>query len=241
MKSDKKSLDKGTVILAVNLVFALLIWILDGLYIRYGAFSVKIVTSLAFTLMGIVNLTYLVLSGHKDLKFSAVMVGGLTFAMLGDVILEIHFIVGAALFAVGHVLFFLSYCFLRKPSLFDFLLGGVIMILAVLFITLAPIFNFSNDVVMEIVCVVYAAVISLMVGKAIGDFVKLKSWLTFAIALGSLLFFFSDLMLLLNVFSTVKAYVGALCLATYYPAECLLAFSVYLAKRHEELQSASAD
>ena len=234
MESEKKSLDLTTVILAVNLAIALFIWILDGLYIRYGAFSVKIVTSLLFTVMGFVNLVYLVLTKHNDLKFPSVMVAGLTFAMLGDIILEIHFIVGAALFAVGHVLFFASYCFLRKPSLVDFLLGGVIMVFAVLFITLAPIFDFSDDILMEIVCIVYAAVISLMVGKAIGDFVKLKSWLTFAIALGSLLFFFSDLMLLLNVFSSVKMYVGALCLATYYPAECLLAFSIYLARRAED-------
>ena len=234
MESEKKPVDIGTVILAVNLAFALLVWILDGLYIRYGAFSVKIVTSLLFTVMGIVNLVYLILTKHGDLKFPSVMVAGLTFAMLGDVILEIQFIVGAVLFAVGHVLFFVSYCFLRKPSLVDFLLGGVIMLLAVLFITLAPIFDFSGDVAMEIVCVVYAMVISLMVGKAIGDFIKLKSWLTFAIALGSVLFFFSDLMLLLNVFSSVKMYVGALCLATYYPAECLLAFSVFLAKKIQD-------
>ena len=231
METDKKQLDIGTVMLAVNLAFGLLVWILDGLYIRYGAFSVKIVTSLLFTAMGIVNLLYLILTKHRDLKFPVIMVAGLAFAMLGDVILEIQFIVGAALFAVGHVLFFVSYCFLRKPALVDFIIGGVIMLFAVLFITLAPIFDFTGDVVMEIVCVVYAIVISLMVGKAIGDFVKLKSWLTFAIALGSVLFFFSDLMLLLNVFSTVEKYVGALCLATYYPAECLLAFSVFLAKR----------
>lgn len=231
MESNKKSMDINTVVLAVNLALALLIWILDGLYIRYGAFSVKIITSLMFAVMGGVNLAYLILTKHKGFKFPAVMVAGLVLAMLGDVILEIHFIAGAVLFAIGHVLFFVSYCFLRKYAFTDFLCGGLIAFLSVLFITFAPIFDFSGDIAMEIVCIIYAIVISLMVGKAICNFAADHSWLTFIIMLGSLLFFFSDLMLLLNVFSSVEKYVGALCLSTYYPAECLLAFSVYLAKQ----------
>ncbi|MDE6294380.1 MAG: lysoplasmalogenase, partial [Clostridiales bacterium] len=109
--------------------------------------------------------------------------------------------------------------------------GAFIAFLSVLFIVVAPIFDFSGDIAMEVVCVVYALVISLMVGKAICNFAVDRSWLTFIIMLGSLLFFFSDLMLLLNVFSSVEKYVGALCLSTYYPAECLLAFSVFLARK----------
>ncbi|MDE5562769.1 MAG: lysoplasmalogenase [Clostridiales bacterium] len=236
MEQNKKPLDINTVILAVNLAFVLFIMILNGLYIRYGAFSVKVVTSLAFAIMGGVNLLYLILTKHDSFKFPAVMVAGLFLAMLGDVILEIHFIAGAVLFALGHVLFLVSYCFLRKFNFVDFLCGAFIAFLAVLFITLAPIFDFSDDIAMEIVCIVYAIVISMMVGKAICNFAADCSWLTFIIMIGSLLFFFSDLMLLLNVFSSIQKYVGSLCLATYYPAECLLAFSVYLAKRDAELR-----
>ncbi|MDE7163839.1 MAG: lysoplasmalogenase [Clostridiales bacterium] len=231
MESNKKSLNIKTVILAVDLALALLIWILDGVYIRYGAFSVKIVTSLLFAVMGGVNLVYLILTKHKDFNFPSIMVAGLVFAMLGDVILEIHFIAGAVLFAIGHVLFFVSYCFLRKYTFVDFLCGAFIAFLSVLFIVFAPIFDFSGDIAMEAVCIVYAIVISLMVGKAICNFAVNSTWLTFIIMIGSLLFFFSDLMLLLNVFSSVEKYVGALCLSTYYPAECLLAFSVFLSRK----------
>lgn len=230
MESNKKSLDIHTVVLAVNLALVLFIWIGDGLYIRHGAFSVKVITSLMFAVMGGVNLAYLILIKHGNYKFPIVMDAGLFLAMLGDVILEIHFIAGAVLFAIGHILFFASYCFLRKYTFVDFLIGAVIALFSVLFIAFAPIFDFADDIAMEAVCIIYAIVISLMVGKAICNFAVDRSWLTFIIMIGSLLFFFSDLMLLLNVFSTIEKYVGVLCLATYYPAECLLAFSVYLAK-----------
>ena len=228
MKSDKNSLNINTVILAVNLGLALALWIGDGLYIRYGAFSVKIITSILFAVMGAVNLLYIFLARQGNKRFACVLVAGLVLAMLGDIILEIHFIAGAVLFALGHVLFLVSYSFLRKFTFVDFLIGAFIGFLSILFITLAPIFDFSDDIAMEIVCIVYALVISLMVGKAICNFAVDRNWLTFVIMIGSLLFFFSDLMLLLNVFSSIDKYVGALCLATYYPAECLLAFSVYL-------------
>ena len=232
METRKKPISINDVILAVNLVLVLFIQIGNGLYIRYGAFSVKVVTSLMFAIMGGVNPSYLILTKHKDFKFPSIMTAGLVFAMLGDVILEIQFTAGAALFAVGHILFLVAYCFLRKLDFTDVLLGGFIAFLSVLFITLAPIFDFSDDIAMEAVCIIYAIVISLMVGKAVCNFIADKKWLTFVIMIGSLLFFFSDLMLLLNVFSNIDKYVGALCLATYYPAECLLAFSIFRA-RHD--------
>ena len=55
---------------------------------------------------------------------------------------------------------------------------------------------------------------------------KEKSTLNLIILIGSVLFFLSDFMLLFNVFSSVSAVFGILCLALYYPAEFLLAHSI---------------
>ena len=151
---------------------------------------------------------------------------GLVFAMLGDVILEIHFIAGAALFAIGHVFYFVAYTVDERFKPTDLIYTACILVPAILLITLAPCFDFGG-VLMEVVCVVYATVISFMVGKAIANFVRVRDKKHLIVMLGSILFFTSDLMLLFNVFTSLP-YFGALCLATYYPAEILLAFSVFL-------------
>ena len=89
---------------------------------------------------------------------------------------------------------------------------------------------------MEVVVVVYAIIISFMVGKAISNWMdgllkeKKSKPLELVIVLGSLLFFFSDCMLLLNVFADFPKVVDVLCLATYYPAQILLATSIYIYK-----------
>ncbi|MBQ3047627.1 MAG: lysoplasmalogenase, partial [Clostridia bacterium] len=89
----------------------------------------------------------------------------------------------------------------------------------------APFFNF-DEAIMMIVCLVYALIISLMVGKTISNLITQKSLLNIVLVIGSILFFISDLMLLLNVFGGLPEITDILCLATYYPAQCFLAFSI---------------
>ena len=207
----------------------LMLWILAGdvCYIVLEGLVLKSLTSALFVVLGLVNLSYVVLRQNKSLKFPIIMVVGLVFAMCGDIVLEVGFVVGAVLFAVGHVFYFVAYCFLQKFKWIDLVYGAVIFVPSVLFITLAPIFDFGG-ILMEIVCVVYAVIISCMVGKSISNLVSKRNLQNLIIMIGSILFFFSDLMLLLNVFASLPRVVGVLCLATYYPAEWLLGFSIFL-------------
>lgn len=211
----------------INAVLALLVLVGDVLYITLSVLAIKGVTSFMFVLIGVVNLVFVILNKNRSLKFPILMLMGLTFAMLGDIILNIKFIFGAALFALGHVFFFVSYCSLLKLDWKDLIYGAIIFVPAVLFITLAPIFNFGG-MLMEVVCIVYAVIISCMVGKAISNLIKNKSVLNIVIVVGSCLFFFSDLMLLLHVFASFPHIIDILCLITYYPAECLLGYSILL-------------
>ena len=212
--------------LTLNLLCAVLIWVGDCLYLQTGALVAKGLTSALFVVMGAVNLVYLILNKHHDYRFPALLLTGLVFAMLGDIILNIHFISGAALFAIGHLWFFVAYCFVQKFHWTDLLYGAAILVPSLLFITLAPLLDFGG-VLMEVVCVIYAVIISLMVGKAIANLVHAKNWPCLIIMVGSILFFFSDLMLLLNVFGNVSRICDTLCLATYYPAETLLAWAIF--------------
>ena len=207
----------------LNAILLLAIIALDVVYIIIGGILIKSITSACFVLVGIVNLAYTI-KCKTNLKFPIFMLVGLVFAMLGDIILEVQFIVGAALFAIGHIFFFVSYCMLIKFDWKDLIYGAVIFVPSMLFIVLAPIFDFGG-ILMEIVCIVYALIISFMVGKAISNYVKQKNVVNLIILIGSIMFFLSDLMLLLNVFAHLPV-VGIICLVLYYPAEFLLAFSI---------------
>lgn len=214
------------IFIGINIALAALIMVGDIFYMLYGALLVKSITSAGFVLLGVINLIYALKNGTSYKKFAITMVVGLFFAMLGDILLEIEFIVGALLFALGHVCYFIAYCFVIGFKLKDLIYGAIIFVPSVLFITLAPIFDFGG-IVMELVCVFYAIIISCMVGKTISNLVQQKTLLNILLVVGSCLFFFSDLMLLLNVFGNISSTVtGALCLITYYPAECLLAYSL---------------
>ncbi len=210
---------------SINLLFLLSIIILDIFYIIYGGLILKSITSFLFFALGIINLIFVIKLKTGKLKFSIFLLIGLFFAMLGDILLEINFIIGAIFFAIGHLLYFTAFCYLEKFKWKDLIYGMIIFIPSMLLILLYPNFNFDG-ILMESLCLIYAFVISFMVGKSISIFIDKKSIDRLIILVGTILFFFSDLMLLFNVFSEVNNIFNILCLATYYPAEFLLAFSI---------------
>lgn len=209
----------------VNVIAFLLTMLFDVLYMVFGRLYLKATASIFFVLLGAFNLVIALKNKTELKKFCILILVGLFFAMLGDIILNIHFISGAVLFAVGHIFFFTSYCCLTKQNWKDFLCSAIIFVPSLLVITLVPAFDFGG-ILMELVCVVYALIISCMVGKALSNYITNRNQLSLIILIGSVLFFFSDLMLLLNVFGGVGVWASVLCLSTYYPAEILLASSI---------------
>ena len=152
---------------------------------------------------------------------------GLILACLGDYLILFDFIKGAASFALGHVCFVVAYYSLKRIKKWDILVSSGLFIGCLIFLLCCPLITFDNPL-FQIVCILYALIISLMVGKAVGNLIQDRNITTVTIALSSLLFFFSDLMLVLGWFVKTVEWADNVCLATYYPALSFLAFSMLL-------------
>ena len=155
------------------------------------------------------------------------MLAGFILAMLGDIIVVYNFIAIAAIFAMGHVFFILAYNSLKKYCKTDICISAILFALGGGFLMFCPWLDFSSPV-LKVVCIVYAVIISNMLGKALGNFLSMKKSYLAAMALGSGLFFFSDLMLCISKFSDSSILTDYLCMGTYYPALCVLAFAICL-------------
>ena len=195
-------------------------------YWYFGGLRVKTIASLLFVLLGLVNVAYAVKTPARNRKFPAVMLSGLFFAMLGDVTLGKNFILGAALFALGHALYFAAFCTRTPFQRGDLLPSAIIFAGSAAFLLLYPQFDFGGAV-MQAVCMVYALIISGMVGKAFSNLRRENNRTNAIIAVGSAMFYFSDLMLVLFYFADAPRIVDTLCLFTYYPGQCVLAHSLY--------------
>ena len=101
-----------------------------------------------------------------------------------------------------------------------------IFVLAVLIIKLSPNLVFE-PAILEWVCLAYALIISLMVGKAVSVFAKERNRFTVLLFVGVLLFVISDVALIFNMFADGGRITRILCLFTYYPANCILAHSMF--------------
>lgn len=219
---------KNKILLAVNTAIIATIFILNYFYQSNGFdFTLKCICSGGFALLGIINLCYALITKQVGIRFHIGMSAGLLLAFLGDVLIGYDFIVGAAIFAVGHICFVIAYCFLQKFSVRDLIPSGILFLGALIFLLFCPLLTFEVPI-FKVVCIVYALIISLMLGKAIGNLIKEQNALTITIATASTLFFFSDLMLVFDWFIGLWSWTDHACMGTYYPALCLLAFAMYI-------------
>ena len=197
-------------------------------YDQFGGLWLKAVTSGWFVLLGIVNFIYFrqPCNSGKASRFPLLMLIGLLLCFAADIILNITFIPGALIFAIGHIFYFAAYCGLLKFEKRDLLPSVFIFIPSASLVLFVPIFDFGFAL-MQYIILLYALIISLMVGKSIANMKRNRNSLTSLIVFGSCLFFFSDLMLLLCYFAGAPQITDSLCLFTYYPGQYLLAHSLY--------------
>ena len=130
-------------ILFFNLVLSVLILTGDVFYILYDELWIKSITSIGFVLIALINFIYLLKVNKNNLVFAMFMLIGLIFAMFGDILLEIEFVIGAILFAVGHIFYFVAYTRLVKFNWKDLIFGVCIFVPATILILVAPIFEFE--------------------------------------------------------------------------------------------------
>lgn len=195
----------------------------DLLYLNFGGLWLKGLTSFGFFLQGLGNGLFCrgTHSPERE-RFVRRMCGGLFLCFVADVIINLDFMSGALIFGLGHVLYVLAYCCLSPMCERDLKISGAVFAFSALVLLGLPMLDFGSGL-MKFVCILYALVISLMVGKAVGNCLRLKERMTAVMAAGSILFFLSDLMLLLDVFADAPRITIWLCLLFYYPAQCLLA------------------
>lgn len=195
-------------------------------YDREGGLWLKGVTSAWFVLLGAVNLAFGRKTGRRNVCFLVLVEMALLVTMTADVLLGIHFMLGTVVFALGHIVYFAAFCFLEKPGRRDLcliLLCGAVS----LFLALGtPYIRVGNSPMKELL-IVYAVVISCMLGKAVGNLIARPSPARWLAAVGGFLFWFSDLMLALNLFGVGGRTAGTLCMYTYWPGQIILAHSLF--------------
>lgn len=188
-------------------------------------FTLKCICSGSFALLGVINLVYSLATKADNKKFYIGMSAGLILAFLGDVLIGYDFIVGAATFALGHVCFVVAYCFMQRMQRLDFIISGSLFLGCLIFLLFCPLLTF-DVAIFRVVCIIYALIISMMLGKAVGNFVREKTLINGTIAVASVLFFFSDLMLVFDWFIGLWSWTDHACMGTYYPALCFLALAM---------------
>ena len=216
-------MSKATKILTC--IFIVLTLIVAVVYSETGGLKLKAATSLCFVAAGFVNLLHAYKSVASKRRFALLMFCGLFFSFIGDIVINLTFVYGACIFALGHIFYVSAFINRSRFVAKDLLPACLLFALACGIIFLYP--DLELDFLMLAVCLTYAAIISLMAGKAVSNAFTVKSLTNFIFVAGVLLFFTSDAALLLLIFGNAGEIADTVCLYTYFPAQCLLAYGLH--------------
>ena len=195
-------------------------------YDIFGSLWLKGVTSGWFVLLGCVNLVAARNLAGKQLRFGVLIVAGLFCGMCADVLLGVTFLAGVGVFALGHVLYFIAFCTLEKFCLRDLKTMLPIALLSIFLVTETPWIS-VNDPLLQKLVPVYAVIIAMMLGKAVSNLIRCPSLFRWLLSVGSFLFWFSDLMLAVDMFGQSSRLTWILCSYAYWPAQDILAHALY--------------
>lgn len=218
--------------IAINILFFIAIMTADSIFAATDAIAAKAAASLCFTAECVFNVIICARKKAK-MRFSVIMLAGITAACAADIALYYDLITGMALFGIGHILYFISYCVCERLSLRDFIPGAISSAGLFVVIFTAPILDFGEGAFMTVAVCAYAVIISVMVGKALSDVIRRKSRLNIVIAVGSGMFWISDFALMFSIFGDIK-FAGLICLFTYYPAQFVLSLSPLIFAHNRE-------
>lgn len=222
------------ILFAINVIFITVLLALNYVYQSNNFnYTLKCVCSSIFTLLGVINLGYAICTKQNDNKFYVGMIAAIIFSMLGDVFIYFSFIAGAGAFAISHIFFIITYCFIQKIQKLDLIIGFISFIPIALFLLFCPVLKFE-EAIFKPVCVIYAVIITTMLGKSLGNFIREKNLLNTTLFIASTLFLLSDLVLVFELFSDVLPWAENACMALYYPSLCIFAFSMFIKTYNSE-------
>lgn len=202
---------------------AVCLWIYDNIN---GRLVMKGVTAGCFVALGLVNFVYGLCAKPRGIAFPLTLAIGLCLAMAGDLVISRNFILGAGLFAAGHVMYAVAMYTRQKFARLDAAMSLVMFIVALAILTFTPGLSLSTPI-LRYVCYAYAVIISVMAGKAISGFLQARTLTNALLALGSVMFYFSDVMLLLAWFAGAGDWADVACIYTYFPGQGILAHAVF--------------
>ncbi len=195
-------------------------------YDIFGGLWLKGFTSFWFVALGMSNLLFARRCGCADLGIFRWILAGLILGMLADIFLGIAFLLGVVAFALGHGCYLIAFFKLGRPCRRDFfcILPSVILTYIICFCT--P-FIRVEDPVMRCFLAAYCLILGTMLGKALSNYLGEKSTFRCFLLLGAFLFWFSDLILGIDMFGRSSRLTWVLCSYSYWPAQAMTAHALY--------------
>ncbi len=220
---------ESKICLVGNLIYLAVLAVFTVVYITRGGMVYKAIASAIFfmgALLNVVAARKFGMKGYPACKYA--LAAAALACFIGDVAIDHSFIAGVVVFAVGHILYIAAFRTINRLGWGTILPAAAMMIAGIGFILLYPGYDFGD---MLAPVIVYAVIISVMFGRAIGIALDRDvPWrLRVCVAFGAVLFVLSDFFLTLHRFADGGRICSVLCLSLYYPAQYLLTLCVLFA------------
>ena len=216
------------ILVITNIVMISLVLIIDFLccFVFEGMVTQYITAFMACGL-SIFNFVFCMIYRKKEyIAFNILIFIGVIFCSFADFLLGLEFVAGALLFGVGHILYIIAMFLISKFKWIDLL-----FMCAIIGVSLVVVFVPSVDYEGFLPLIVgYAVILSIMCAKCLSNYFlnDKKNLLNIVIMIAGVLFYLSDLMLLLYFFKNASILAFKWCIMLYYPSIAIFAVALLL-------------
>ena len=218
---------KTKAVFVSNVLLTCAVALFAVLFMATGNLLSKACASICFTVIGTINFIVTRNRLKEYRSASILLLWGLLAAMLGDILINHIFTAGVVMFAAAHILFFITQqqlCPLENRNRSRDIICAV-GLFAVNISFLLLVMPQDKDVLTAVICALYAIIISMMTGKAISNFIGVRSRFFGYMLLGTGLFLLSDVTLVIYGFMGNNVLIHTVSSTMYYVSEVILADS----------------
>ena len=211
-----------------NIVMISLIVLVDILYcFVFDDMLVQYIT--AFMACGLCIFNFILCMIYRKQKFIAfniLVFIGVIFGSVADFVIGIEFIAGGLLFAIGHILYIIAIFLISRFKWADLLFMVAVIGISLLLIFI-PMVDYHGYLPL---IVTYAIILSIMCAKCMSNYFlnKKKNLLNIVLMIAGVLFYISDLMLLLYFFKDASLLAFKWCIMLYYPSLAMFALTLLI-------------
>lgn len=208
----------------VNLIFILAAVVLDVIFLAKS----NVIFAYLLVVLAFANILFAQINKINKKEFSIFLIIGLILMIYSGILIHEHYLRNSLIFVIGEGFLFLSLCQAKEFRFRDLIYIGILFIICCAILTPLNYLNFTSRYYTCMTISYYGAAlaISMVMGKALSNYINRKTKLNTLLVISALLLTISCVLFAVDAYSKAGGALTVLTYITLFMSQMILVYSI---------------